>query len=272
MPALSSVSQPRPPRLLPEGIWARARLVAVGCVVACAGLLNGCADPVATLLIIQNQVPVLDESGTRCVISAESTASSLSSGIFDVDLDQPYPYFIYPLIQNRLPSIRTSSGIERNSVSLSKINVTVKAPAGVDARWEPGCPASFWSPASGRMDPGSARAVGAEGIQACHARRMRELIIEQAIPGDTSQPVYFTLELTAIADRSGSEQSSQMFPFSVKVCAGCLQALYPAVPACADAPKPNEFQGNPCNIAQEGPQVLCCTDPGAALICPAPDF
>jgi hypothetical protein len=63
-----------------------------------------------------------------------------------------------------------------------------------------------------------------------------------------------------------------VFPFDVQVCAGCLQSMFPLVPSCANAPKPNLLHGNPCNIAQDGPPVLCCTDPSGALICPAPDM
>jgi hypothetical protein len=121
------------------------------------------------------------------------------------------------------------------------------------------------------LDPAQTRALSAQGFQACHAIRLKELVAAGAIPGDLSQPVYFTLVLTAIAERSGDEVQSNPFPFQVQVCAGCLQSRYPLTPTCADAPRPNPLKGNPCNIAQDGPQVLCCSDAGGALICPAPD-
>jgi hypothetical protein len=233
--------------------------------------LGGCADPSGTLVILQNQVPVLDTMRPVCVIPSESSDPSLASGVFDVDLDRPHPYFVYPLIQNRLPSIKTSSGVERNSLLLKQIIVSIDAPPGIDPGWADGCPGRFPSPVSVRMDPGAAHAVPAQGFQACHSQRLRELIAAGAIPSDLAQPVYFTLNLTAVADRSGSEQSSPAFPFAVQVCAGCLQSMYPLIPSCVDAPKPNPLRGNPCNFAQDGPPVLCCTDPGGAVICPAPD-
>ena len=78
-----------------------------------------------------------------------------------------------------------------------------------------------------------------------------------------------TLSL-AVADRAGSTQRSDSFPFQVQVCAGCLQSMYPVVPLCADAPHPNPYTGNPCNIAQDKGTVLCCRTPGGDLVCPAP--
>jgi len=238
---------------------------------AAAAGLSGCANPTSTLIILQNQKPTVDDSG-MCVVSGDSSQEPSSDGRFDVDLDQAYPYYVYPLIQNRLPSIKTAGGIERNSVVLRRVQVTVHAPSGVDAAWDPRCPATFDSPATAVLDPAQARAVTVAGMRTCHAQRLRELIAEGVIPANTNQPVYFTVELTAIADRSGGEQRSDPFPFQVQVCAGCLQSMYPAVPACADSPKPNPFKGNPCNIAQDRGQVLCCKDPGDRLICPAPDL
>jgi hypothetical protein len=241
------------------------------CALALGGTAVGCeSPPIGTLLIVQNQIPALDSMSNACVFSADSTAPSLASGKFDVYLDQAYPYFVYPLIENELPSIQTA-GVERNNVLLNKVRVAIKAPSGVDPHWEAGCPGTFDAPASGVMGPGSTRAVRVDAFRTCHAEHLKQMIADHEIPADLSQPVFFTLELTAIADRSGSEQKSGIFPFDVQVCAGCLQSMFPLTPACADAPKPNLLHGNPCNIAQDGPAVLCCTNPAGALFCPAPD-
>jgi len=238
--------------------------------VAVAMLSAGaCANPTSTLVIVQNQQPTVDDSNA-CVVSSDSSESPTSTGFYDVDLDRAYPYYLYPLIQNRLPSIKTAGGIERNSIVLQRVQVTVHAPPGVDAGWDPRCPATFDSPATAVLDPSQARAVRVEGMRTCHGQRLRALIDEGAIPADTSQPVYFTVELTAVADRAGSTQRSDSFPFQVQVCAGCLQSMYPVVPLCADAPHPNPYTGNPCNIAQDKGTVLCCRNPGGDLVCPAP--
>jgi hypothetical protein len=256
-----------PGSTVPLGSRALRRVVHAAAVAALT--VGACANPTSTLVIVQNQQPTVDDSNA-CVVSSDSSESPTSTGLYDVDLDQAYPYYLYPLIQNRLPSIKTTGGIERNSIVLRRLHVTVHAPPGVDAGWDPRCPATFDSPATVVLDPAQARAVKVEGMRVCHGQRLRQLIAEGAIPADTSQPVYFTLEVTAVADRAGSEQLSDSFPFQVQVCAGCLQSMYPLVPACADAPHPNPFTGNPCNIAQDKGTVLCCRDPGDRLICPAP--
>lgn len=222
-------------------------------------------------MIVQNQVPAVDATSGFCVVTTDSSDPSLATGKFDVDLDRPYPYFVYPLIENRLPSIQTAGGIERNNLLLTTVRVSIGAPAGVNPQWTDNCPGTFDAPAAGVLTPGAVRAVQVEAFRTCHSQRMKQMINEGDIPADLAQPVFFTLNLTAIGDRSGSEQKSDAFPFQVQVCAGCLQSMFPLTPACVDAPKPNVFPGNPCNIAQDGPAVLCCTAPGGALVCPAPN-
>jgi hypothetical protein len=235
-------------------------------------LLGACANPSGTFVILQNQIPTAGPTAGTCVVSADTTLDIRQAGIFDIDLDQPYPYFVYPLLQNRLPSIMASGGIDRNSLSLRSVEVAIKAPAGIDPGWVSGCPVLVPSPVAFRLEPGGTLAVRAEGFRICHAQRMRTLIASGLIPSGLTQPVYFSLILTAVADRSGSQLRSDPFEFQVQVCAGCLQATYPEISACADTPKPNPSPGNPCNIAQDGPSVLCCKDPSGAVICPAPDF
>ncbi len=257
--------------LFPATRFSRGRAIAFATAVATGATLLGCAEPSGTLIILQNQVPTVDSTSNACTVSSDSSTLSLQSGLFDVDLDRPYRYFVYPLVQSRLPSIKTAGGIERNSIVLSAVRVAIQAPAGVNPGWAAGCPGTFDSPAAAVLDPAQGRALVTQGFQTCHAQRMNELIAEGAISGDASQPVYFTLELTAVADRSGSELLSDPFRFQVQVCAGCLQWMYPLTPTCTDAAKPNPHPGNPCNIAQDTGPVLCCTDVGGALICPAPD-
>jgi hypothetical protein len=231
-------------------------------------MFGACASPPSQLIIVQNQVPTVDSMSGGCVISTDALVFR-GSGVFDVNLDRPYDYFVYPLVQSRLPSIVTSGNIERNRISLRALRVSIKAP--VEPGWEAGCPGTFDSPVAGLLDPEQIRAFSARGFQTCHSARMRQLIADGVIPSDLSQPVSFTLELRVIADHNGTELQSDVFPFSVQVCAGCMQAMFPDIPRCADTPKPNPLPGNPCNIAQDGPKVLCCVDPGGGLVCPAPD-
>jgi hypothetical protein len=246
---------------------AMARQLVVGLL-----LLAACANPSGTFVILQNQVPTVGPVPGTCVVSADTTLDVRQAGKFDVDLDRPYPYFVFPLLQNRLPSIMATGGIDRNSLSLRSLEVAIKAPAGIDPGWVAGCPEVVPSPVAFRLEPGGTLAVTAEGFRTCHAQRLRTLIALGMIPADLSQPVYFSLVLTAIADRSGSRLVSDPFEFQVQVCAGCLQDTYPQIAACADTPKPNPSPGNPCNIAQDGPNVLCCKDPAGAVVCPAPSI
>ena len=246
----------------------RALTLAGGLAGLCAG---ACANPSASLVILQNQVPEVDTVTGACFGPVDLTAGNLGSGVFDVALDRARPYLLYPLIQSRLPSV-VSGGVERNGLSLRHVHVQIKAPPGIDPAWEAGCPGTFDWPEAASLDPTQLRTVVVPGFQSCHAQRLHDLIEQRVIPADLSQPVFFTLELTVVADRSGGNVSSDPFPFGVQVCAGCLQSMFPATPLCAAAPKPNPLRGNPCNFAQDGPDVLCCFDDKMLLICPAPDM
>lgn len=230
----------------------------------------GCANAPTTLVILQNQKVIPDTTTGLCTPTTDLSLPLLS-GIYDVDLDQDYPYYVYPLVQSRLPSLMTAGGIERNSVVMSALRIEIQAPAGLELAWPAGCPATFDAPASLVVDPQSTRALTARGFLPCHAQYLRQLIRQGSIPANPSQPVYFTLSMKALASRDGAELDSDAFPFQVGVCAGCLQAYFPATPMCIDTPKPNPRPGNPCNPAQDGPQVLCCVDAKGALLCPAPD-
>lgn len=250
------------------------RAVAAAALVAgSAGVLGGagCAEPEDALVIIQNQQPTVDEETNACVVSGDATAAVLS-GVYDIDLDAAYPYFVHPLVESRFPSVKSggSGGIERNSVLLSAVRVEIGAP--LDPKWPAGCPGVFDWPAAATLDPAQRRGLTAQGMQPCHARRIRQLIVDGQLSGDASQPVFFTLNLQVLGSRQGDGVRSNVFPFRVQVCAGCLQRYYPNTPMCRDAPKPNPWRGNVCNIAQDSGPVLCCQDDAGDLICPAPDL
>jgi len=253
---------------LAELTAAVAAAVALGALVV-AGV--GCANAPSTLVILQNQLVTPDMTTGTCT-PTEDLDSALLSGTFDVDLDKDYPYILHPLLESRLPSLQTADGIERNSLTLTALHIEIQAPAGVSPDWPAGCPATFDAPAPLVIDPQQTRVLTVNGLQPCHSQHLRQLIKDGAIPASSAQPVYFTLAIQAIATHAGSTLESDVFPFPVAVCAGCLQAHFPATPMCIDTPKPNPDPGNTCNVAQDGPQVLCCVDPAGALVCPAPDI
>jgi len=231
---------------------------------------GACANSTGSLVIIENQKPTVDMTSNQCVVSTDTTDPRLQ-GTFDVDLDRPYPYFVYPLVASRFPSVTTSAGIEQNSIVIEKVRVAISPPAGVNPAWAAGCPGTFDWPASAVLDPGATRALAAKGFEECHSQHLRDLIAAGAIPADLSQPVFFTLNLTVYATHGGDEIASATFPYQVQVCAGCLQSMYPATPLCSATPKPNPFPGNHCNIAQDEGLVLCCKQADGSLVCPAPD-
>jgi hypothetical protein len=253
---------------LAELTAAVAAAVALG-ALAVTGV--GCANAPSTLVILQNQLVTPDMTTGVCT-PTEDLDSALLSGTFDVDLDHDYPYLLHPLLESRLPSLQTADGIERNSLTLTALHIEIQAPAGVSPDWPAGCPATFDAPSPLVIDPQQTRALTVIGLEPCHSQHLRQLIKDGAIPASSAQPVYFTLAIQAIATRDGSTVESEVFPFPVAVCAGCLQAYFPATPMCIDTPKPNPKPGNPCNLAQDGPQVLCCVDAAGALLCPAPDL
>lgn len=260
-----------PPRARPPvASLASALFLWGGFVAAASAGTLGCANPPATVVIIQIQKPKVDPDTHACVVSTDLDDPRLA-GVFDVDLDRDYPYYVFPLVRNRLPSVQTAGDIERNAVSLTAIRVDIQAPPGVDAAWPEGCPGTFDAPASVMIVPDQTNAIVVQAFLPCHTRRLRELIAASAFPADGSQPVFFTLDLRAVASHNGDTVQSDPFQFQVTVCAGCLQSMFPLTPACIDAPKPNPLPGNVCNIAQDGPQVLCCIDTKGALVCPSPD-
>ena len=88
----------------------RRAIVLAAAVVAGVAALGGCARPSGTLIILQNQAPVLDSTTNACKVATDDDARLM--GTYDVDLDRAYPYFVYPLVENRLPSVITTGGVE----------------------------------------------------------------------------------------------------------------------------------------------------------------
>lgn len=243
-----------------------------------AVLLSACVEASSGLSIVQNQVPVVGTAATErsCTIPSMASLERNVMGTYDVALDKSYPYLLFPLVSNDLPSQMMS--IEPNIIEISKWSVKIEAPPTVQVAWNPNCPAEFDFPSPIGLRPGQQAAAIVEGMRPCHGDLLRGLMQEGKISSSFSERVTFRLILRAKGRHGGTEIKSTPFEFPVRVCYGCLQTGYldpqfadfafPRVPACNKLAD-NPFLGNPCNPAQDMTLLCCALDAeGKQLECP----
>jgi hypothetical protein len=258
-----------------EVAGASCRAAIAGSVALAMVLLGGCeAKTNGLLVILQNQRVSKDaaSTGPACV-PTDDLAAGRSSGRLDIALDKPIPYQVFPLVQNRLASL-VSGGVERNNLAVRALHMKIEPPAGSGITFPAECPAEFDQSAAANIDPGQTRAFSANGMESCHTAIIQQAAAAGAISVSETQPVTFTIVMTAVADRGGDTVESDSFRYGVEVCAYCLQVGGNATPACSATPKPNTYKGNGCTPGQDDPGLLCCIDPanGNKVTCPAPDF
>jgi hypothetical protein len=255
---------------------AAVRSVLVFIAVTLAG---GCVEDAGIVVILKNQIPEFDSQSGRCEISAAGGDISRNEGILDLAVSDAPNYFVYPVVQSRLPALAVEGRAEPNMITLTHLRVTIQPPPGFPFTWS-GCGNSS-DPSFGiALPPGATGSAAVEAILPCQAKQ----ILEQFKPGglnpDLTERVYFSLEMRAFGTRSsGDEIKSDPFRVPVRVCVGCLQTgfsdlaqyNYPALPMCGVAPRPNPHKGNPCNLDQDIGPVLCCLDNNGKAICPSPD-
>jgi hypothetical protein len=241
----------------------------------------GCVEESGVLVILQNQIPVADETTRICTPSSEGGGAPRSLGTLDLDVGMPQPYLVYPLVQSRLLPQAAAGGAEPNTVTLNGAKITLIPPSGVNVPWQATCQGSFQSSTALTLDPGQTKAFSIPAMLGCHTAQIRTLFVTGELPSDLGQMVLFTIEMRATGQRSsGDAIESGAFRLPVRVCVGCLQTgfpglaqfNYPTRPRCADSPKPNPHKGNPCNIAQDYGPLLCCIDSMDQPVCPAPDL
>jgi hypothetical protein len=240
--------------------------------------LSACVDYGSALTIVQNQVPTTDDPAAGCVIPSMPSTERNALGTYDVALDHSYPYYMYPLIQNGLPTLMGS--VDPNLIQINKWSVTIEAPPTVTVPWSPACPAEFDYPNPLSLHPKEQAAAIVEAMRPCHGDLLRQLMQQGKISSSFSERVIFRLIVRAKGRHGSTEIKSDPFEFPVRVCYGCLQTGYsmaqyadfgfPKVPACNKLVGENPFRGNPCNPAQDrGPLLCCALDPeGKMLECP----
>jgi hypothetical protein len=247
-------------------------------VVAGAALvLAACVEGPSALNIVQNQIPLVDASGT-CTVPGERTRDRSALGTYDVALDHSYPYFLFPLVQNNLNRL-SPAGIEPNIIDVHSYEVTIEPPPSIAVEWSAACPNQFDFPSPVQLYPGEEAASLMEAFRPCHGDLLRKLFQQGKISSTLSERVIFRLLVRAKGRHGSTEIRSESFEYPVRVCYGCLQTGYadpayvdfafPKVPPCARLQE-NPYRGNPCNPAQDVGPLLCCAKDaeGTQLECP----
>jgi hypothetical protein len=246
-------------------------------LLALYGLALGvtCTNANESLVVVQAQIPE-----DKCVIADElSGAGRLANGVLDVGLDQSYPYWLFPLLVNNLPSLASESDLEPNRITVTGAKIKILPPPGVKIPWTDQCAAEFDDPSQATLQPGQQRVIKIEALRSCHAQLFRDLFAAGSLDSSIGASVTFRAVMRAKGRHGGTEILSDPFEFPIRVCYGCLQTgftgayaafNFPEVPAC-DRLVENPFPGNLCNKSQDFGPILCCAkDPqGTMLQCPA---
>lgn len=238
--------------------------------------LSGCTTDVnGAFVIVQNQVPEI-VSGVCAVPSKAADSRQIpGTGAYDVDLDKPYPYFLYPLLRNDLPISASENTIEVNRIEYTGVEVKIEPPAGVAFPSTADCPTEFKFAERATIPPTGEVGSAVQVFLPCHSAALLNLFNSGALPKDFATHVRFKVTIRAVGKHAGSTLKSDPFEYIVRVCKGCLQTGYapmfapfdyPGVPACT-ALTVNPYNGNPCNPAQDG-QILCCRKADGKLDCP----
>ncbi len=248
----------------------RAALMAL----AMAG--TACIDSNESLVIVQNQIPVASESG--CLVSAAKSAEYRDHGVLDVALDKGYPYYLFPLLHNRLPmgSVMGGGTVDPNEVVISGYQIKIDPPPNIAVEWNPACPPRFDYPVTAIVPAGGMVSNIVKAIRECHYELLKQLFVDRKI--DAKEDAIFRVTVKARGRHGGSDILSEPFTYPIHVCYGCMQQGYkgefaafdfPAIPACSMLTN-NPFTGNPCNVAQDGIPVLCCARDaqGTQIECP----
>jgi hypothetical protein len=217
--------------------------------------------------ILNDQIPTT--SGGSCSVPLDPTAYQ-GEGRLDLSVvrsDFGSAYFVFPLIENNLPSSSNGS-LDPNEIQLSGFQIDInwigvppsESIQNVFTANAGGPLVHYQIPWSGGISSGGGR------LSAITAAFPVALAQNLVAPAGAGVDPFLTVDLTIQAlgtTNSGTHMESDPFHFPVQVCSGCLANNVGPCPLAAALAN----VGNGCNPAQDL-LVDCCTDKGA-LICPA---
>jgi hypothetical protein len=216
--------------------------------------------------ILNDQIPTT--SGGVCTVPV---APTVYQGIGTLDLSIVRAgfgsaYFVFPLIENNLPSSSNGS-LDPNEIQLSGFQVDIEwidapPPTSIQTVFDSNKGSSllhYQIPWSGGIASGGGQLSAS--VAAFPVGLAEQLVAAGGIGADPSLTVELQIQALGTTN-SGTSMRSDPFKFPVQVCNGCLVAKVAPCPYQAAPAHP----GNSCNPAQDL-LVDCCTDNGA-LICP----
>jgi hypothetical protein len=215
--------------------------------------------------ILNDQVPT--SSGGGCSVPVNPSVYQ-GEGTLDLSIVRPEfgaAYFVFPLIENNLPSSKSGS-LDPNEIQLSGFQVDIKwidAPPTTSIQTvftdnAGGALVHFQIPWSGGVGSGGGQLSAS--VAAFPVGLAQKLVDAGGI--GTTPSLTVELQVQALGTtNSGTDMQSDPFKFPVQVCSGCLVA---SVAPCTSTTTPVPAG---CNPAQDVP-VDCCTENGA-LRCPA---
>ena len=214
--------------------------------------------------ILNDQIPQV--SGTGCIIPVDPGMYS-GEGKLDISIvrgDFESAYFVFPLIENNLPSSSSNSSIDPNEIQLSGFQIDITpigapAPASIQPLFDGGPLVHYQVPWSGGIKSGGGQLSAI--VAAFPVALAQSMVAAGGIGSAPSLTVDLNIQALGTTN-NGTHMQSDPFHYPVEICSGCLVA---SVAPCPVAAAPANV-GNTCNPAQDLP-VDCCTDNGA-LICP----
>jgi hypothetical protein len=250
------------PRPTPSAMLRRSHLLAA--VTFSLGVA-ACGRTPGQFEILNDQIPT--NSGGGCTVPLDRTTYQ-GEGTLDLSIvrsDFGSAYFVFPLIENNLPSSSNGS-LDPNEIQLSGFQVDI-APTGapppsssVQALFNGGPLLRYQIPWSGGISSGGGQLSAT--VAAFPVALAQSIVAAAGVGVDPFLTVDLTIQALG-STNSGTHMESDPFHFPVQVCSGCLANT---VGPCPLAAAPTNL-GNGCNPAQDVP-VDCCTENGA-LVCPA---
>ena len=228
--------------------------------------LGACGRTPGLFEILNDQVPT--SSGGICSIPVNPTVYQ-GEGTLDLSIVRTEfgsAYFVFPLIENNLPSSSKGS-LDPNEIQLSGFQVDIKwidAPpsAAIQKVFADNAGSAlvhYQIPWSGGISSGGGHLSAF--VAAFPVGLAEQLSAAGGIGAQSAVTVQLQIQALGTTN-SGTSMESDPFKFPVHVCNGCLVQTVAPCPFGAAPLNP----GNACNPAQDLP-VDCCTENGA-LVCP----